>query len=280
MTITGKGKGLPEELDISGGTLKGKEDLSAIEEENKESKEYIKNVTDQKTVKLSDAGKTDVEEETTIDFLKEDQVNSFTQAKTKISENKSAKMFGDKTTEQIQDEIKKQEGSQEKIDPETFVDVASFIISLVDSAMSTALRWWGKDNTSSPYELPKPKQEKLTKQLATILIKYQAKFPIEWLFLLGLLIAYLPGYMMAKDRRKAATPKQPIPVKPNPVIKPSIMKQPEVVNEIKNPVVENKAEEIIDMTEQIKPIEINETIDEAQLEVIKPTRGRGRPKKG
>lgn len=275
MTIVGKGKDLPEELDISGGTLKSKE--IAESEENNESKEYAKNITDTKTVKLSEAGKTDVEEETTIDFLKEDQVNSFTQAKTKASENKSTKMFGDKTTEQIKEEIKKQEGQQEKIDPETFVDVASFIISLVDSAMSTALRWWGKDNTASPYELPKPKQEKLTKQLATILIKYQAKFPIEWLFLIGLLIAYLPGYMMARDKRKAAVPKQPEPVKPNPIVKPAAMKKAEVVEETKTPVSENKAEEIIDMTDKIE--EEKQVIDETQLEVVKPRVKQNRRRK-
>lgn len=274
MSIKGGERELSGELNISEASLKGIKKESAINESS-EDKEYIKNVEDQKTVKLSDAGKTDTEEETTIDFLKEEQVNSFTQSKTKASTNKSEKVFGDKTTEQVREEIKKGETEQEKIDPETFVDIAAFIIFLIDASMSTALRWWGKDNTSSPYELPKPKQDKLIKQLATILIKYQAKFSLEWMFLLSIIVLYIPGFIMARDRRKAAIAK-PEPAKPvvkQPIIKPAVMRQSEVVSETANPVVQNKPEEIIDMTDQ--PL----VVDETQLEVVKPKRGQGRPRK-
>jgi hypothetical protein len=68
--------------------------------------------------------------------------------------------------------------------------------------MSSALKWWSKDTSESAYSLPEKKKSMLSYQLSLILMKYQAKFSIEFMFFLTMVVVYIPAVMLAKKRKK------------------------------------------------------------------------------
>lgn len=273
-----------EKLDISGATVKatdkgigGKEEN---EEEHEEELEENKEEHFTKTVKQSDI-KEDINEEHEIDFLNEEHVSNFTSSKTKESENKKEENpWKGKTMEEAQAQISEAEAEASKIDPETLYDIAEFIIFLIDASLSAAFKWWAKDTSDSAYSLSATKQKKLTKQLAAILIKYQAKFSIEFMFLVSIIILYMPAFWIAHSKRKELKkqpPKQPVqnfvpPVYNNPVQNTETVKETEVTK-----TKPKKTKEPVFNEEEVKH---EEPKKEEELQVVKPKRRRaGQPAK-
>ncbi len=262
-----------KKIDISTAGLKEAENVSEIliSEEEKNSEEFAKNLQDVKEIKLSEVGKSDNDETVTINFLDEAQVNNFTQSEAKKSENKANKGFSyeGKSVEDIQKQIKQEEEQSKKIEPETFVEVARFIIFLIDALMSAGLRWFAKDNIDTPYSLNKTKQEQLVKQLSNILIKYQAKFSIEWMFLISIIVLYIPGFIAAKSKRKDFK-EEPVVPKKQTVVKQEPIQQP-VYKEYVSPSVSE-----IEVHNPIVMDNVNEIVEEAVVKTKKPTRrGKG-----
>lgn len=174
--------------------------------------DYIKNLKDQKTVDLGEAGKNKTQEKVVIDFMNEDHIKSFTSAETKKAEETQGdekSQFKDKSVEDLKKEIKAAEDASAKnFTAKDFEDIARFIIFLIDTGISSGLKWWSGDTSDSAYSLPEKKKEMLVYQLTLILTKYQAKFSVEFMFVLTILIVYAPAFVKAKNKRKELkTPK-------------------------------------------------------------------------
>lgn len=261
--LTGK------KFDISGASLKKEKKIEEEQEEEQEEEEEEEEEQEEEkdTVKFSETQKPEEDEEHEINFNSEEEVTKFTARKTKESQNKSEKEkgFGEETIEDVQKEISDAEKKANEIDPNDFYDIADFIITLIDSSAASALKWYSKDSSDSAYSLPKPKKDKLTKQLAKILIKYNARFSIEVMFIIGLIIMYLPAFRLARKNKKENTA-QPIatPVQ-------QVYQQP--VHEYQhNQVVEEKNDEVVEQKTETK------------IEIVKPKikrtrRGPGGPRK-
>lgn len=230
-----------KKIDISGAGLKEekkpKENEEEIEEEEEvEEEEEIES----EKIKFSETKKPEEEEEYEVNFNSEEDISKFTSGKTKESQNIKEKGFENQTIEDIEKEISDAEKKANEIDPETFYDVADFIITLVDGSIASGLKWWTKDSSDSAYSLPKPKKDKLTKQLAKILIKYNAKFSIELMFIIGLIIMYIPAFRLARSRKKEIEAmnikvipvKQVVPENPNIQTETANIVQDEVNSEV------------------------------------------------
>jgi len=168
--------------------------------------EYVKNLKDQKTVDLSEAGKSKSSEKVVIDFMNEEHIKNFTSSESKKSDENEVNtnsQFDGKSVEDLRSEIKKAEDDSKKnFTAKDFEDIAKFIIFLIDTGLSSALKWWSKDTSDAAYSLPEKKKDMLVYQLTLILTKYQAKFSVEFMFILTILIVYAPAFMKAKNRRK------------------------------------------------------------------------------
>jgi len=171
---------------------------------NKDDKSYIENITDTKTIDLGEAGKKQSSEKVTIDFMNEDHIKDFTGSQTKKSEENVEKEDSSKiSSEDFQKEIKQAEDDSTKnFTKKDFEDIAKFLIFLIDTGISSAMKWWSKDTSDAAYSLPNEKKKMLEYQLTIILAKYQAKFSIEFIFLLTICIVYAPAFIKAKSRRK------------------------------------------------------------------------------
>lgn len=265
-----------EEINLEGAKLKSSQ--SEDSNENETNQNEIKSESlGEKEIKLSDVGKPDLNEKVKINFLNEESVENFTASKSKQSENKveeNENFFKGKTTEEVKTLISEEQKKSEKIDPETFYDIAAFLIFLIDATMSTALRWFAKDTSDSAYSLSNLKQQKLTKQLALILIKYQAKFSIEFMFLISIVILYIPAFLLAKSNRKENTPK--VQAVKTTVVKQPVVHNPVVNNPVVNPIVETPNPIIETNEHNPNANEIHETITETEeFKIIKP---KGRKK--
>lgn len=230
-----------------------------------ESEDYVKNLNDQKVVDLGDAGKNKTNEKVVIDFMNEDHIKGFTSAETKKAEENidDKSQFKDKSAEDLKKEIKAAEDASAKnFTAKDFEDIARFIIFLIDTGISSGLKWWSGDTSDSAYSLPEKKKEMLVYQLTLILTKYQAKFSVEFMFILTILIVYAPAFVKAKNRRKEL--KTPKPVEQQFSTFQNTTKQPEQSSEVK---VEKKEEVIIQNVEEI----VNPNIG--------PKRKKGRPSK-
>ena len=96
----------------------------------------------------------------------------------------------------------------------------------------------------------------LVYQLTLILTKYQAKFSVEFMFILTILIVYAPAFMKARTRRKE-------------------LKTPQVVTEVyNNPVVASAvASTVVENAQNV----VNE--NPVNTGAVKPKRKRGNPGK-
>lgn len=203
-------------IDINGAVSKSSEQERSQSKEaqelqdmfNKESgngsAEYMKNIQDQKTVVISEVGKVDDKETKRIDFMNEDHVNSFTESQAKKSENTQVKDdLSGKTVAEVQAQMERERLAPEKaMTVDEWKELAATIVLFIDIGISSAFKWWTKDTSSDEYSLSKPKQNMLSNQLAKILIKYQAKFPVELMFLVTLVICYFPAVGKARARKK------------------------------------------------------------------------------
>lgn len=151
--------------------------------------------------KINDDQKT-----TTIDFQNQDDIDNILKAKTKDSEfeqtSKEENKYKNLDAEDIREEIKNEESkASEKYTYQDFANIAAFLLTLYDTGLSTGLSAWAKD-TPSAYEMPKDKKRILEHQLTLILIKYQAKFSLEFMFLATLLLVSSTPILKARKRKK------------------------------------------------------------------------------
>lgn len=171
---------------------------------NSGSIDYMKNLQDQKEILISEVGKSDPTETKRIDFLNEAHVDNFTASQAKKSENTVVKDdLSGKTVEQVQEQMRREANAPEKqYTVDEWKEIAATIILFIDTGVSSLFKWWTKDTSDDAYSLSKPKQNMLTNQLAKILMKYQARFPVEAMFVVTLIICYFPAYGIAKKRKK------------------------------------------------------------------------------
>lgn len=155
------------------------------------------------TIDLND--KTKSENHATIDYNSPNFIDDFVSAKThKVEEDdKEENIFKGKSTEDIKKEISNAENqSGDSMSPEDFYSVADIIITILDTFLANMMKLYAKDTNDSGYSLGEKKKKQLTKMLASILIKYQAKFKTEFLFIFALILFYAAPFIAARQRRK------------------------------------------------------------------------------
>lgn len=167
--------------------------------ESKQSSQDTKNLQGTETVDLN-AKKEKVAEKVSLNFMDEDHVKDFIKSKTKESDAPNESQFKDEVT--AEDIKAAEEQSKQKFTSKDMEEIAKVIILFLDSAISTGLRFWAKDNSDYGYSLPEAKKKMLEYQLTLILVKYQAKFSIEFMFILTLFIVYSVPFSKANKRRK------------------------------------------------------------------------------
>lgn len=138
-----------------------------------------------------------------IDFQTEDLASEYVKKETKQSSDSKSSIDPNTPVDKLQDDIKSYEQNKSgKLEYKDFVRFAEFIITLIDTTVSTALNWWAKDTSINAYSLPSQNRKLLIEQLALILAKYQSKFSIEFMFLMGLFVLYAPAAISANKRKK------------------------------------------------------------------------------
>lgn len=184
-------------------------------------------------------GKSLENEPVTIDFENEDFSSEFVGKKTVESQHS-----GDANKKTIgADEVRSQIGDyeKEKSRSQTFADfqqTAEFLLGIVDMLWSNGMRFFARDTTSTPYQLPKSDMKKLVDPLAMVLAKHSAKFAIEWILILGLISAYSGSFIKAKMRREELSGKkkppepQPEPTQPTPEESPASNDISEMVSDL------------------------------------------------
>jgi hypothetical protein len=83
-----------------------------------------------------------------------------------------------------------------------FGDFAEVFMDIIDMGISTALRFWGKDTSTTAYELQADKKRRIVRQLTNLFMKYQAKFSLEFMLVITLIICYSVPFQKAQERRK------------------------------------------------------------------------------
>ena len=143
-----------------------------------------------------------------------------------------------------------------------FEDISTFILNFVDTLFGVFFRMWSGDSAVNPYEIPKAKMDMLKNQLTLILIKYQKKFSVEFMFIATLLLVYSVPFMKAREYRKNRLLREraPAPKKPEPKAEPKLEK-----TFTAQPVKEEK-------------IEVAEIIPEETI-ILPPKRKRGGQRK-
>lgn len=151
--------------------------------------------------KINDDQKT-----TTINFQNQDDIDDILKKKTKESEfdktDKEDNKFKNLDADDVREQITEQENeASKKYTYEDFSNIAAFLLTLYDTGLSTGLSAWAKD-TPSAYEMPKEKKRILENQLTLILIKYQQKFSLEFMFFATLaLVSYMPVAKAIKRKK-------------------------------------------------------------------------------
>lgn len=136
---------------------------------------------------------------TRLDFMNEDNVNDFIKTKTKVAADTIEPKKPHPSAEQIEaGEL----AESNKLTDDDLEMVAEFIITLIDTFIPNLLRYWSKDTSDKAYSLPENKKKILIRQLTWILIKKKSKFKIEIIFIIGLVMFYIPAFMKARDTRK------------------------------------------------------------------------------
>lgn len=137
-----------------------------------------------------------------VDFQEEDLASQFASQQTKPSKDEGG-IDPNTPADTLQKDILDYENSKSgKMEYKDFLKFSEFLITLIDTAISTGLRWFAKDTSSSAYSMPSANRKLLVEQLALILAKYQAKFSIEFMFFMGLIIMYAPAFIAAAKNRK------------------------------------------------------------------------------
>lgn len=135
-----------------------------------------------------------------VDFMSEESASSFSSQQTKASKDTiDPNTSADEIKKQVEDYENSKSG---KLEYKDLLQYAVWIINTVDVAFSTALNWFAKDSSVTAYSIPEANKKILSQQLAMILSKYQSKFKIEFVFLIGLVVMYSAPVIAAVENRK------------------------------------------------------------------------------
>ncbi len=141
-------------------------------------------------------------EKATVNFLKNDFIKDEVTKKTAKAKEPDDEPSTE-TVSSIQEKIKKEEDeSEDEFTPEDFELFAEILIDIVDIGFTSGLRWYAKDKSDTTYTIPDKKKNVLVKQLTRILIKYQQKFSIEFMFIITILMVYATPFREARIHRK------------------------------------------------------------------------------
>lgn len=147
-----------------------------------------------------------IDEKVQIDFMGEKFAEEHASKKTKENTDQlKSSVPLDKKVGEIREDIAKSEAKRNG-DQFTFKDIlqiATFLINAFDGGIGILLNFIAKDNRVSVYTLPVETKRQLSEQLALILVKYQVKFKIEFLFFITLVLAYMGPVGGALKHRKS-----------------------------------------------------------------------------
>lgn len=147
-----------------------------------------------------------IDEKVQIDFMGEKFAEEHASKKTKENTDQLKSSIPlDKKVGEIREDIAKSEAKRNG-DQFTFKDIlqiATFLINAFDGGIGILLNFIAKDNRVSVYTLPVETKRQLSEQLALILVKYQVKFKIEFLFFITLVLAYMGPVGGALKHRKS-----------------------------------------------------------------------------
>jgi len=100
-------------------------------------------------------------------------------------------------------ELRKEENQKtSELNRDDFEEIASALISIIDYGLIFLAKTYAKDDTDAPYSIRNEKKDKLIYQLTLVLVKYQIRWKIEFLFLATLVIVYTSSFKKAYSRRK------------------------------------------------------------------------------
>lgn len=152
-----------------------------------------------------DVGKK-VNETVQVDYMSDQFAQDHASKKTKENiEAPKSSIPLDKKVGEIRDEIKTSEAKRggENFTFKDILQIATFLINALDGGFGILLNFIAKDNRVSVYCLPAETKRQLSEQLALILVKYQVKFKIEFLFFITLVLAYMGPVGGALKHRKS-----------------------------------------------------------------------------
>jgi hypothetical protein len=149
---------------------------------------------------------TETSEKVKVDFMSDNSYDDILKMKSKKAESNETNtesQFGNKSQEELREEIKQAEiDSKNNFSAKDMEDIAKVIVMMFDTGISTGLRMWSKDTSDTAYSITADKRKMLEYQLSLILVKYQSKFSIEFMFLVSLVICYMVPFTKARERRR------------------------------------------------------------------------------
>lgn len=193
-----------------------------------------------------------------MDFADEDDANSHAARATKPSKD-SNDIDPNKPIDEIQKEIfDYEEFRSGKLEYKDLYKQAEFLITIVDTGLSTVFKLIAKGKHAADYEMPERNKKLLTEQLTMILAKYQSKFKVEYMFFVGLLALYVPmGVASVQNRKEVNNDKK----QKEKLLKDAerLLKEAEPAKTAKEPFYRhkegNEPEKIELESEKIKPLE-------------------------
>lgn len=173
--------------------------ISKPDEKADETKSKIKIRTTEIPV---DDTSTDETESMQVAFEDEDDANSFAAQQTKPSQA-TVEIDPNTSIDKIQEDVARYESNKSgKMEYKDLYNQAKFLITILDTSLSTVFKVIAKGKHAKDYEMPEGNKKLLTEQLTLILSKYQSKFKVEYMFFVGLLALYVPMAHGAVQNRK------------------------------------------------------------------------------
>jgi hypothetical protein len=208
MALVKKNKSDISDATIVSETKKSPVDDLDFDKLEKEKLEVKPQETKQSTVVDLKEEKTDSSEKVVVDFMNNNNYDEVLKKKSKKaeeeSEDETTSNFAGKSAEEVRQEIKNAEDqSKQNFSAKDMEEIAKVIVMVLDTSISTGLRMWSKDTSDSAYSITAEKRKMLEYQLSLILVKYQSKFSIEFMFLISLVVCYIVPFSKAKSFRKA-----------------------------------------------------------------------------
>lgn len=139
-----------------------------------------------------------------MDFVDEDEANAHAAKQTKTSKDNDVEIDPNTPIDKIKADVAEYEQSKSgTLEYKDLLQMATFIITMVDTGLSTLFNLLAGGKHASDYAMPEPNKKLLSQQLALILGKYQSKFKIEFTFFAGIVLLYMPmGVAVFRARKE------------------------------------------------------------------------------